>query len=242
MINAKIEDALQRMPLKGRKGKVNAIITSPPFPLVKKKKYGNETGDAYITWLKGLAPRLAEMLTADGSIVIEIGNAWVKGIPEMSTLPLEALLAFKTAANLHLCQHIICHNTARLPSPAQKALMNQPPQNHDFCEPTGRGAMSDAPWRATPDGVVVACRLTPKGRRDAIDGAATLADGTRVLLVRVRAVPENGKANDALLRLIADKAGAPASRARLVSGAKSRLKQVAISGDPAALIAKLEQG
>ena len=101
--------------------------------------------------------------------------------------------------------------------------------------------MSEPPWRAAPDGVIVACRLTPKGGRDAIDGAATLADGTRVLLVRVRAVPENGKANDALLRLIADKAGVPASRARLVAGAKSRLKQVAISGDPAALIAKLER-
>ena len=101
--------------------------------------------------------------------------------------------------------------------------------------------MSDAPWRATLEGVVVACRLTPKGGRDAIDGAATLADGTRVLLVRVRAVPEDGKANDALLRLIADKAGVATSRARLVAGAKSRLKQVAISGDPTALIAKLEQ-
>ena len=101
--------------------------------------------------------------------------------------------------------------------------------------------MSDAPWRATLDGIVVACRLTPKGGRDAIDGAATLADGTRVLLVRVRAVPEDGKANDALLRLIADKAGVATSRARLVAGAKSRLKQVAISGDPTALIAKLEQ-
>ena len=102
--------------------------------------------------------------------------------------------------------------------------------------------MSDAPWRATPDGIVVACRLTPKGGRDAINGAATLADGTRVLLARVRAVPENGKANDALLRLIADKAGAPASHARLVAGAKSRVKQVAISGDPAALIAALKKG
>jgi uncharacterized protein (TIGR00251 family) len=102
--------------------------------------------------------------------------------------------------------------------------------------------MSDAPWRATLDGVVVACRLTPKGGRDAIDGAATLSDGMRVLLVRVRAVPEDGKANDALIRLIAAKAGAPASKARLVSGAKSRLKQVAISGDPAALIAALERG
>ena len=102
--------------------------------------------------------------------------------------------------------------------------------------------MSAAPWRATPDGVVVACRLTPKGGRDAIDGAATLADGARVLLVRVRVAPEDGKANEALLRLIADKAGVPPSRARLIAGAKSRLKQVAISGDPAALIAKLEKG
>jgi hypothetical protein len=101
--------------------------------------------------------------------------------------------------------------------------------------------MSEPPWRAAPDGVIVACRLTPKGGRDAIDGAATLADGTRVLLVRVRAVPEDGKANDALIRLIADKAGVPPSRARLVAGAKSRLKQVAISGDPAALIAALEK-
>jgi hypothetical protein len=102
--------------------------------------------------------------------------------------------------------------------------------------------MSEAPWRATLDGIVVACRLTPKGGRDAIDGAATLADGTRVLLARVRAVPEDGKANDALVRLIADKAGVPASRARLVAGAKSRLKQVAVTGDPATLIAKLEKG
>ena len=102
--------------------------------------------------------------------------------------------------------------------------------------------MTETPWRATLDGVVVACRLTPKGGRDAIDGAATLSDGTRVLLVRVRAVPEAGKANDALLRLIAAKAGAAVSQARLIAGAKSRLKQVAIAGDPAALMAKLAGG
>ena len=102
--------------------------------------------------------------------------------------------------------------------------------------------MSDVPWRATLDGVVIACRLTPKGGRDAVDGAATLADGTRVLLARVRAAPEDGKANDALLRLIADKAGVPASRTRLIAGGKSRLKQVAVTGDPATLIARLAKG
>ncbi|MCG3773274.1 MAG: Modification methylase PvuII [Nitrospira sp.] len=49
---------------------------------------------------------------------MEIGNAWEPGVPVMSTLPLEALLAFKRAANLNLCQHVICLNPARLPSPA----------------------------------------------------------------------------------------------------------------------------
>jgi len=100
--------------------------------------------------------------------------------------------------------------------------------------------VSETPWRATPDGVVVACRLTPKGGRDAIDGVATLSDGTRVLLARVRAAPEDGRANEALCRLIAEMLGVAPSKARLVAGAKSRLKQVAVTGEPGELIARLE--
>jgi uncharacterized protein YggU (UPF0235/DUF167 family) len=100
--------------------------------------------------------------------------------------------------------------------------------------------MSEAPWRATLDGVVIACRLTPKGGRDAIDGVATLSDGTRVLLVRVRTAPEDGRANEALCRLIASSLGVAASKARLATGAKSRLKQVAVTGEPEVLMARLE--
>jgi uncharacterized protein len=100
-------------------------------------------------------------------------------------------------------------------------------------------ARNGEPWRATLDGVVVSCRLTPKGRRDAIDGVAQLADGTGVLLARVRSAPEDGRANDALCALLAAKLDAPASRVRLAAGAKSRLKQVAVKGDPEALIARL---
>lgn len=118
LLNAKIEDALDASALMDVAGKVNLIMTSPPFPLVRKKKYGNETGQQYVNWLRGLAPRLANILADDGSIVIEIGNAWEAGKPVMSTLPLEALLAFKEAGKLELCQHVICHNPARLPSPA----------------------------------------------------------------------------------------------------------------------------
>ncbi len=96
------------------------------------------------------------------------------------------------------------------------------------------------PWRKTADGVVVACRLTPRGGRDALDGIAELADGTLVVLARVRSAPQEGEANAALCALMAKQLGAPASRAKVVAGAKSRLKQVAVSGDPASLIASLE--
>ena len=100
-------------------------------------------------------------------------------------------------------------------------------------------ARADEPWRTTLEGVVLACRLTPKGGRDAIDGVARLADGTSVLLARVGSPPEDGRANEALCALLAAKLDAPVSRVRLAAGAKSRLKQVAVGGDPEALIARL---
>ncbi len=101
--------------------------------------------------------------------------------------------------------------------------------------------MNEAPWRARLDGVEIACRLTPKGGRDAVDGVGTLSDGSRVLLARVRVAPEDGKANDALCALIAAHLGVPNSRVRLTAGAKSRVKQIAVLGDAAQLITRLER-
>ena len=96
------------------------------------------------------------------------------------------------------------------------------------------------PWRRTSDGVVVACRLTPRGGRDAIDGVAELADGSLVFAARVRSAPQGGETNQTLCALVADRLGAPASQVRVVIGLKSRVRQVAVSGDPAALIARLK--
>lgn len=102
-------------------GKVQLILTSPPFPLNRKKKYGNLTGDEYRQWFTGLAPLLSDLLTDDGSIVIEMGNSWEKGRPVQSLLHLQSLLGFveNPDTDLRLCQEFICHNPARLPSPAQ---------------------------------------------------------------------------------------------------------------------------
>jgi uncharacterized protein (TIGR00251 family) len=91
------------------------------------------------------------------------------------------------------------------------------------------------PWRAISDGVQVALRVMPRGGRDAIDGVETLSDGRSVLKVRVRAVAGGGEANRAVTELLAKSLGVPKAAVRLTSGATSRLKQVAISGDPVTL-------
>lgn len=119
MYLGKIESFLDSQYAKSLHGKVNLIFTSPPFPLNRKKKYGNLNGDEYLKWLESLAPRLRELLAPDGSLVIELGNSWEPGTPTMSTLALEALLGIKRAGDYHLCQQFICNNPARLPSPAQ---------------------------------------------------------------------------------------------------------------------------
>lgn len=100
-------------------GKVQMIFTSPPFPLNRKKKYGNLHGEAYSEWLKSFALVFRKFLKRDGSIVMELGNAWEKGRPVMSTLALKSFLALLEGGRLNLCQQFVCYNPARLPSPAQ---------------------------------------------------------------------------------------------------------------------------
>ena len=92
-----------------------------PFPLNKKKKYGNFCGEEYKSWFVSLAPLFESLLTDDGSIVIEMGNSWEKGRPIQSLLHLKSLMEFveNKDANLRLCQEFICYNPARLPSPAE---------------------------------------------------------------------------------------------------------------------------
>ena len=85
----------------------------------------------------------------------------------------------------------------------------------------------------------MAVRLTPKGGRDAIDGVETMSDGRAVLKARVRAVPEDGKANDALCKLIAKAAGVSNSSVDLAAGHTSRIKTLQIAGDPADIAAAL---
>jgi hypothetical protein len=88
------------------------------------------------------------------------------------------------------------------------------------------------PWRYSSAGVSVSLRVTPRGGRDAIDGVETLANGRSVVKVRVRAIAEGGEANRAVTELLATSLGVSRTSVRLLSGATSRIKQIAVDGDP----------
>ena len=77
-----------------------------------------------------------------------------------------------------------------------------------------------------------AVRLTPNGGRDSVEGWASGADGKPYLKARVSVPPEDGKANEALVRLLAKTLDVANSKVRIVSGMASRMKMVEVDGDP----------
>jgi uncharacterized protein len=98
-----------------------------------------------------------------------------------------------------------------------------------------------AAWRAAPDALAVRVRVTPRGGRDAFDGLDTLADGRAVLKIRVRAAPEDGAANEAVRRTLAQALGRPVSAVRLTAGATARIKTLVVAGEGGRLAAALER-
>ncbi len=88
-----------------------------------------------------------------------------------------------------------------------------------------------APWWPVAGGVRLRVRLIPKSSRDAVEGLEPTPDGPAVK-ARVRAVPEDGKANAAVAALVATWIGLPKGRVGVAAGQKSRVKTLQIDGDP----------
>jgi uncharacterized protein (TIGR00251 family) len=90
------------------------------------------------------------------------------------------------------------------------------------------------------DHIRLSIKLTPNGGRNAIDGIETDAEGNAFLKARVSAVPEDGKANKALITLLSKKLRVPKSSISFISGETARKKILRIDGDPEDLKVKIE--
>jgi hypothetical protein len=95
------------------------------------------------------------------------------------------------------------------------------------------------PWHATGDGLSVELQVTPGAKADRVTGVERQDDGRAVLRVRLKAPPAEGKANQALIRLLAKRWGLAKSDLTLVAGQNARRKRLHLAGDPDTLAARL---
>lgn len=113
-----LADSLDLMPTLGS-GSVNLIVTSPPFGLVRKKDYGNADAHQYVDWFKNFAKEFHRLLADNGSLVIDIGGAWIPGQPTRSLYHYELLIMLCREFGFHLAQEFFWWNPSRLPTPAE---------------------------------------------------------------------------------------------------------------------------
>ena len=98
---------------------VDLIMTSPPFGLVRKKTYGNKDANEYCDWFRPFAEGFRRVLKDSGSLVIDIGGAWVPGQPTRSLYHFKLLIMLVEEFGFHLCQEHYWWNPSKLPTPAE---------------------------------------------------------------------------------------------------------------------------
>jgi DNA modification methylase len=96
---------------------VDLIITSPPFALTRKKEYGNESAERFVEWFLTFIKPFERVLKPTGSLVIDIGGAYLPGAPARSTYHFQ--LAVALDKEFPLCQEFYWYNPAKLPAPAE---------------------------------------------------------------------------------------------------------------------------
>ena len=98
---------------------VDLVVTSPPYALHFKKKYGNVDKADYVNWFRTFGEHIFRVLKPTGSFVLNIGGSYNAGIPTRSLYHFRLLLALCDDVGFHLAQECFWYNPAKLPSPAE---------------------------------------------------------------------------------------------------------------------------
>ena len=100
-------------------GSVNLFKTSPPFPLLREKSYGNKDQTEYVEWLVRFGEKVYRALADDGSFVIDLGGAYQRGFPIRSLHQFRLLLRLCDGVGFHLAEEFYWNNPSKLPSPIE---------------------------------------------------------------------------------------------------------------------------
>lgn len=98
---------------------VNLVITSPPFALQRQKEYGNLEQHEYIDWFLTFAEIVHRKLTHDGSFVVDLGGAYMKGVPARSLYNFRLLIRMVDELGFFLAEDFYWFNPSKLPSPIE---------------------------------------------------------------------------------------------------------------------------
>ena len=100
-------------------GSIQALITSPPYPLLRQKQYGNLVEREYLDWMLRIAETWPRKLTKDGSIVLNLGDCWEPGRPVQSLYQERLLVELADKVGLRLSQRYAWLNPSKMPAPAE---------------------------------------------------------------------------------------------------------------------------
>ena len=112
-------DSLAWMRDEVKDGSVDLIMTSPPFGLVRKKDYGNVDAGDYVEWFRPFGEQFKRVLKDSGSLVIDIGGAWIPGQPTRSLYHYELLIMLCRKVGFNLAQELYWWQPSKLPTPAE---------------------------------------------------------------------------------------------------------------------------
>jgi len=94
---------------------VQLLFTSPPYPLIKPRKYGNRQGDDYLQWLCRFFTDARRVLNPEGSLVINLMDMQsAPGLPTLSLYKEKLLIHLVENAGYHLCQNFYWHNPVKM--------------------------------------------------------------------------------------------------------------------------------
>lgn len=98
---------------------IDLVVTSPPFALQRQKEYGNKDQEEYVDWLLSFTALLPRVLKDTGSLVIDLGGAYVKGRPVRSLYNYRFLIRMCDEQQWNLAEEFFWFNPTKLPSPIE---------------------------------------------------------------------------------------------------------------------------